>query len=164
MQDQPYLVLLLFVAACAAAAFSGAFFRPGAWYENLAKPSWRPPNWLFGPVWAVLYGMIAVSGWLVWDAAGWAGAAVPLAIYAVQLVLNALWSGIFFGLRKLGWAIVEMVLLWISILGCIVTFHTIHAGAAWLLLPYLVWVSFAMVLNIAVWRLNRPGRAVAQGS
>ena len=73
----------------------------------------------------------------------------------MQLVLNGLWSGIFFGLRKLGWAVVEMMLLWLAIVGCIVTFHPIHAGAAWLLVPYLAWVSFAMVLNIAVWRLNR---------
>lgn len=161
MEDSPYIMLLLFFAACFVAASSGAVFRPGQWYDDLAKPAWRPPNWLFGPVWAVLYCMIAVSGWLVWDTAGWAGAAFPLALYAVQLVLNGLWSGIFFGLRRLGWALVEMVLLWLSIVGCIVTFHPINTAAAWLLVPYLAWVSFAMVLNFAVWRLNRPDRRAA---
>ena len=161
MQDYPYLVLLLFIAACVVAASSGGIFRPGEWYAGLAKPSWRPPNWLFGPVWAVIYGLIAVSGWLVWLQAGWAGAAVPLAIYAVQLVLNGLWSAIFFGLRRLGWALAEMLLLWLSILGCIVTFFPIHAGAAWMLVPYIVWVSFAMVLNFTVWRLNLPGRTAS---
>ena len=152
--SQEYLVLLGFIAACVAAASSGGLFRPGAWYESLAKPSWRPPNWLFGPVWAVLYAMIAVSGWLVWRAAEPGAAALPLTIYAVQLVLNALWSAIFFGLRRLGLALFEMALLWVAILATIVTFYPIHAGAAYLLVPYLVWVSFAFVLNHVMWRLN----------
>lgn len=152
---EDYLVLLGFIAACIAAAASGGLFRPGAWYESLAKPPWRPPNWLFGPVWAVLYGMIAVSGWLVWRAAEPGAADLPLAIYAVQLGLNAIWSAIFFGMRRLGLALLEMAFLWVAILATIVAFYPIHAGAAYLLVPYLIWVSFAFVLNHAIWRRNQ---------
>ncbi len=157
MDAQSAFVLLGFLAACVAAAASGSIFRPGDWYEGLAKPTWRPPNWLFGPVWAVLYGMIAISGWLVWREAGLQGAAVPLAIYAIQLVLNGLWSFVFFGLRRPDVALAEMMLLWAAIAATIAAFHPIHAGAAWLLVPYLCWVSFAMVLNLSIWRLNRAG-------
>ena len=154
MDGQSAFTLLGFVAACLAAASSGALFRAGPWYEGIEKPSWRPPNWLFGPVWAVLYAMIAVSGWLVWSEAGWA-AALPLGIYAVQLLLNALWSAIFFGMRRPGLALAEMGALWLSVVATIFAFHPLHAGAAYLLVPYLFWVSFAFVLNLAICRLNR---------
>jgi tryptophan-rich sensory protein len=150
-----FLALLGFLAACFAAASTGAVFRPGAWYELLAKPPWRPPDWLFGPVWAVLYTMIAVSGWLVWRRVGFAGGALPLLAYAVQLALNAAWSAIFFGLRRPGLAFAEIVLLWASIAATIVLFRQIDALAALLLVPYLAWVSFAAVLNLAIVRLNR---------
>jgi benzodiazapine receptor len=143
-----------FVAVNLAAAMSGHFFRPGEWYERLAKPWWRPPNWLFPPAWAVLYLTIAVSGWLVWREAGFAGAALPLAIYAVQLVLNATWSGVFFGLRRIDLALANLVLLWLSIAATIAAFHPVHAGADWLLVPYLAWVTFAGALNLAILRLN----------
>src|SRR5579875_920782 len=93
------LSLLPFLAVCFVTALSGAVFRPGEWYESLSKPSWRPPNWLFGPAWAVLYVCIACSGWLVWGAAG-IGAETALIIYGVQLLLNAGWSAVFFGLRR----------------------------------------------------------------
>lgn len=151
------LVLLGFVGACALAASMGAVFRPGDWYERLAKPSWRPPNRLFAPVWALLYLSIAVSGWLVWRTSGFAGAALPLAIYAVQLVLNAAWTPIFFGLHRIGSAFVEIVLLWLAIVATIAVFYPVHPGAAWLMLPYLAWVGFAAALNFAIWRLN-PNR------
>ena len=154
------LGLLGFIGACSAVSATGALFRPGEWYERLNKPRWRPPNWVFAPAWAVLYLCIAVSGWLVWREAGLAGAAVPLAIYAVQLALNGAWSWIFFGLRPMGLAFAEIVALWLSIAATIAAFHPVHAGAAWLLVPYLCWVSFAAALNFAVWRLNRaPGGA-----
>jgi translocator protein len=147
--------LLGFLAACFLASLPGALFRPGDWYEQLAKPAWRPPNRVFAPVWAVLYVTIAVSGWLVWREAGFAGAAFPLAVYALQLLLNAAWTPLFFGLRQplLGFA--DIVLLGLSILATLVLFYPIHAGAALLLLPYLLWVGFAAALNFAVWRLNR---------
>jgi len=148
------LVLLAFVAVCLLAALTGAVFRPGTWYDLLAKPSWRPPNWLFAPVWTVLYLMIAVSGWLVWRETGVAGAKLPLTVYAIQLVLNAAWTPIFFGLHRPDLAFFEIVLIWLSIVATIALFYPVHAGAAWLLVPYLGWVTFAAALNFAIWSLN----------
>lgn len=155
------LVLIGFAAACALAASTGAAFPPGEWYEHLVKPSWRPPNWLFAPAWTILYLTIAVSGWLVWRDIGFAAAALPLTVYAVQLVLNAAWTPIFFGLHRLDLAFFEIVLLWLSIIATIALFHPLNAGAAWLLVPYLAWVTFAAALNLAIWRLN--GASVLPG-
>ena len=162
MDTSDILGLAGFFAVCFATASSGAFFRPGTWYEDLAKPWWRPPNWLFAPAWSLLYCAIAVSGWLVWRQAGFAGAALPLGIYTVQLVLNAAWSGLFFGLRRPDIAFGEVVLLWLSILATILAFHPVHAGAAWLLVPYLCWVTFASCLNFSIWRLNAGRLRVAR--
>ena len=149
------LVLVAFVGACFLAAATGAVFPPGDWYERLAKPSWRPPNWLFAPVWTVIYLTIAVSGWLVWRKYGFAGAALlPLAIYLLQLVLNAAWTPIFFGLRRPDLAFFEILMLWLSIVATIATFRSLNAAAAWLLLPYLAWVTFAAALNFTIWRMN----------
>jgi tryptophan-rich sensory protein len=148
------LSLSVFVTACAAAATPGLVFRPGNWYRELAKPPWRPPDWLFGPVWLVLYLSIAVSGWLVWRRAGFDGAAGALTIFAVQLVLNGLWSAVFFGLRRPDWAFVEIVCLWLAVLVTIGAFHPVHPTAAYLLIPYACWVGFAVVLNYRIWRLN----------
>ncbi len=147
-------MLFGFVGACSVAAATAAAFPPGDWYERLAKPFWRPPKWLFAPAWAILYMTIAVSGWLVWGQAGFAGAALPLTIYLVQLTLNAAWTPIFFGLHRPDLAFFEIVLLWLSIIATIAFFHPVHDGAAWLLLPYLGWVTFAGALNLTLWRLN----------
>ena len=155
MDISSILVLIVFVGASFLAAATGAVFPPGDWYERLAKPAWRPPNWLFAPVWTVIYLTIAVSGWLVWRKSGFAGAALPLTIYLLQLVLNAAWTPIFFGLHRPDLAFLEIVMLWLSILATIITFHSLNAGAAWLLVPYLAWVTFAATLNFGVWRLNR---------
>jgi translocator protein len=152
------LVLLGFIAACFLAALTGAMFRPGDWYERLTKPSWRPPNQLFAPVWSVLYLMIAVSGWLIWRETGFVGATLPLAIYALQLVLNAAWTPLFFGLHRIDLGFFDIVLVWLSIVVTIVLFYPIHSVAAMLLLPYLAWVTFAAALNFAVWRLNPSAR------
>ena len=149
------VVFLGFVAACFVAATTGAVFRPGEWYEQLAKPSWRPPNWLFPPAWAILYFFIALSGWLVWGTAGFSGAALPLTLYSLQLGLNAAWSPIFFGMRRPDLAFVEIVLLWAAIVATMIAFYPIDKMAAWLLLPYLAWVTFAAALNFSVWRLNQ---------
>jgi tryptophan-rich sensory protein len=149
------LGLIGFFGACFLVATSGAIFRPGDWYENLAKPPWNPPNWLFPPAWTLLYIMIAVAGWLVWRRAGFAGAGLALAVYGVQLLLNAGWSALFFGLRRPDLAMAEVVLLWLSILATILLFAPIHATAAWLMVPYLAWVTFAAVLNYAIWQRNR---------
>lgn len=153
--DLPSLLgLLAFCAATVAAATTGAAFRPGDWYEGLSKPAWRPPNWLFGPAWAVFYATIAIAGWLVWRADGLFGAALPLALWCVQLALNAAWSWFFFGLRRMDLAFVDVVLLWFAIAGTILSFAPVHAGAALLLVPYLAWVTFAAALNLAIWRRN----------
>jgi len=150
-----FLVLIGFIAACTLAALTGALFRPGEWYERLVKPGWRPPNWLFAPVWSLLYLMIAVSGWLVWREAGVSGAAGPLAIYALQLGLNAAWTPVFFGIHRIGLGFATICLLWLAIVATIVAFYPVSAAAAFLLLPYLAWVTFAAALNHGIWRLNR---------
>ena len=154
MQTSDIASLAGFIVACFAVASSGAFFRPGPWYEQLQKPSWCPPNWLFAPAWTVLYIMIAVSGWLVFRKAGFSGAAVAFTIYVLQLLLNAAWSGIFFGAKRLDLAFGELVLLWLMILATILAFHPIDTTAAYLLIPYLCWVTFAGALNLTIWRLN----------
>lgn len=154
MSGYSWLTLSGFIAACLTTAFMGSLFRPGDWYEQLAKPSWRPPNRLFAPVWTVLYLIIAISGWLVWRKAGFVGAALPLAAYSVQLILNAAWSPIFFGLHRADFGFVDILLLWLSIVTTIVLFYPIYAVAALLLVPYLAWVTFAVALNFAIWRLN----------
>lgn len=141
-----------FIFACFLAAVPGAVFRPGDWYERLAKPSWRPPNRLFAPIWTILYLTIAVSGWLVWREVGFASAALP--IYILQLVLNVAWTPLFFGLHRADFGFFDIVLLWLSIVATIALFFPIHTGAALLLLPYLAWVTFAAALNFAIWRLN----------
>lgn len=146
-------LFVTYLVACGAAAMTGALFPTGPWYEALKKPAWTPPNWLFPVAWAALYLMIAIAGWLVWRAEG---IGLALAVWGLQLVLNALWSVIFFGVRRLGLAMAEAGMLWASILACVVLFMPVSELAAWLMVPYLLWVSFAVVLNGAVWRLN-PG-------
>jgi tryptophan-rich sensory protein len=149
------LGLLAFIGLCFLTALSGAFFMPGEWYRGLRKPSWNPPDWAFAPAWTVLYIMIAVSGWMVWRQAGSVGAAAfPLAVYLVQLLFNAGWSAVFFGLKRPDLAFVEVVGLWLSILATIIVFWPVSTTAALLLLPYLAWVSFAATLNFTIWRLN----------
>jgi len=154
MDASSLLMLFVFGGVSFGAAATGAIFRPGEWYRGLDKPRWRPPDWLFAPVWTLLYAMIALSGWLVWREKGLADAAVPLTVYAVQFVLNAAWSPIFFGLRRPGLAAIEIALLWASIVATILVFHPVSPAAAGLLVPYLAWVSFAAVLTLAVWRAN----------
>jgi len=136
------------------AAAVGAGFPVDGWYEGLIKPAWNPPNWLFGPVWGVLYLLMAVAAWLVWRKSGLSGAAVPLGLFGLQLVLNAAWSWLFFGLHRPGVALVEIVLLWAAILVTMISFWRVQPSAGWLLLPYQLWVTFATALNFALWRLN----------
>ena len=155
MDTHSLLVLAAFEVASFAAAATGVVFRPGDWYRQLDKPRWRPPDWLFAPVWTLLYGSIGLSGWLVWLEAGVSGAALPLSVYAVQLLLNAAWTPIFFGFHRPGLAVVEIIVLWAAILATIIMFHPVNAAAALLLVPYLAWVSFAAALNLSIWRRNR---------
>ncbi len=158
MDTHSAIALLGFVGICLAAAMSGAIFRPGEWYERLAKPWWRPPRWLFAPAWALLYLTIAISGWLLWRRAGFIEPA--FAIYGVSLCFNAAWSGFFFGLRRPDLAFADIILLWLSIAATMLVFHPLEPQAAWLLLPYLCWVSFAAMLNFTIWRMNRQAAAL----
>lgn len=151
------VALGVFLALNFAAAASGAVFRPGAWYEGLAKPAWTPPNRAFPVIWTALYLMNAVSGWLVWQAAGTA-AALALGVYGLSLVINASWSAVFFGLRRMGFGLAIVVLLWLSILAVAALFRPFSALAGALQLPYLLWVTLAAALNLTVLRMNQ-GRA-----
>ncbi|HOW72801.1 MAG TPA: tryptophan-rich sensory protein [Phycisphaerae bacterium] len=150
-------VLVLCVVVCFAAAAIGAAVTgpsvPG-WYASLNKPSWTPPSWVFGPVWSLLYLLMGISAWQVWRRTGLRAATVPLALFGIQLLLNAAWSGLFFGLRSPGAALLDIVLLWCAILGTVIAFWRRSAPAGWLMLPYLAWVSFAVALNLAIWNLN----------
>ena len=153
----PWLGLIVLLVVCfAAAGIGGAVTTPkiATWYAALAKPSWNPPNWIFGPVWSVLYLCMAIAAWLVWRQGGLAGAATPLALFAVQLVLNLAWSWLFFGFENPGLAFVDIVLLWAAIAATMVAFWFRSAIAGILFLPYLAWVSFAAALNFTLWRLN----------
>jgi len=143
------------VLACLAAGAIGSFFPPGEWYAGLATPSWNPPNWIFAPVWTTLYILMGVAAWLVWRRGGFGGARSALGLFVAQLVLNGLWSILFFGLQLPGVALVDIVLLAALIVATIVAFFRLSAGAAVLLAPYLCWVLFAAALNFELWRLNR---------
>ena len=150
------LALGLFYLACFLAAGLGSLFTMvsvGSWYAGLAKPSWNPPAWVFGPVWTVLYAMMAVAGWLVWRRGGPASW-LALRWFAVQLVLNVGWSALFFGLQMPGLAFAEILVLWVAIVATLRTSWRVSWPAGVLLVPYLLWVSFAAVLNFAIWRLN----------
>lgn len=129
----------------------GVFTAPGAWYQALAKPSFNPPNWLFGPVWTVLYVMIAIAGWRAWQADR-SGAAMKF--WWLQLLLNFLWSPVFFSMQSIGGALAVILSLLLAIAAFIVTAWNRDRLAAWLFVPYLAWVAFASMLNGAIWALN----------
>lgn len=145
--------LAVFGACVAAAALVGVLAVSGtrAEYESLQQPAWAPPSWLFGPVWTALYAMIAVAGWLVWRRTGFTAAT---GLYAAQLVANAVWTPLFFGAGAYGWALVDIVVLWLLIAATVALFWRVHRVAAALLIPYLVWVTYAAALNGAIWSLN----------
>ena len=124
-----------------------------SWYPTLHKPFFNPPDWIFGPVWTLLYGMIAIAGWRLWRTAGFAPRAAWTA-YGVQLLLNFLWSGLFFGLHQPLWALGDIAALWVAILLTILLFSRRDQTAGWLLVPYFAWVSFAFLLNAAIVKLN----------
>lgn len=136
------------------AAVLGAAFPPDAWFAALNKPSWQPPNWLFGPVWTLLYLSMGLAAGLVWLRGPSARSKAALVLFFVQLAVNALWTPVFFGLREMGWALLVIVLLALLIIATIRAFWRVHRLAAWMLLPYLAWVSFATALNATLWRLN----------
>ncbi|MGQ0672894.1 MAG: TspO/MBR family protein [Hyphomicrobium sp.] len=146
-----YLSLLPFLLLVVAAATTGALFMPGAWYAGLAKPSWTPPDWLFGPAWTVLYFMIAVAGWRVWQAEGLGPA---LVIWLVGLAFNAAWSYLMFGIHRIDLALFDAFAMLASIIAFILAAWRVDATAALLFVPYLAWVSFATVLNYTIQQMN----------
>jgi len=137
-----------------AAGWIGSRSMPGEWYASLAKPPWTPPSAVFAPVWTVLYVLMGVAAWVVWRRAGFSGAAPALALFVIQVALNALWSYVFFGLHRVDIALVDIAALWLVILIVLVLFWREDWRAGALLIPYLVWVGFASCLNFALWRLN----------
>lgn len=146
-----YLSLIPFIVLVLAAASTGAQFMPGAWYAALNKPAWTPPDWLFPVAWTVLYLMIAIAGWLAWRAGGVGPAVI---IWTIGLALNALWSYLMFGRHDIALALVDVALLWVATAAFIVASWQLAPTAAYLFIPYLLWVSFAAALNLEVWRLN----------
>lgn len=125
------------------------------WYAKLNKPSWQPPNWLFGPVWTTLYVLMGIALYLVWKSdVAQSIKQTAFILFAVQLTLNFFWSIVFFNQHQVGWAMAEIIVLWVFILFTIFSFSKINNTAAWLLVPYISWVSFASLLNYTIWKLN----------
>ncbi|PKK83250.1 MAG: hypothetical protein CVT49_09600 [candidate division Zixibacteria bacterium HGW-Zixibacteria-1] len=153
--NQNIVGLVIAVGLCLAVGFISGRSVPGEWYQALAKPTWTPPGWIFGPVWTLLYISMGVAAWLIWRQAGFSAAALPLAVFLIQLLLNGLWSWFFFGMQNPGLAFVDIVALWIAILATVILFWMRQPTAGWLLLPYLAWVRFASALNFAIWRMNQ---------
>ncbi len=161
MKMNVILKLIVSLLACQLAGIIGGLFTGASvdtWYAALKKPGFTPPNWLFGPVWISLYLLMGISLFLVWKAnipareKSWA-----LAVFFIQLVLNVVWSYLFFYQKSPALGFSEILVLWIMILVTLVKFFPINRLASLLLVPYLLWVSFAAVLNYAIWHLNRPG-------
>jgi translocator protein len=153
------LSLFVFFGLTFLAAMSGGVFKPGEWYDSLRKPSWQPPGWAFPAVWSVLYIMIATAGWRVWEAGSGPLLVVAMALFGLQLSLNAAWSFIFMGLKRMDLAFYECVALWAAVAATLVVFWRIDMVAGLLFVPYLVWVTIAAYLNLTVWRLNSPAAA-----
>ena len=151
------LKLIASVVISQAAGAIGSLFTVQnipTWYAGLNKPSFNPPNYLFGPVWISLYFIMGIAFFLVWKKSESHSIKFPAVLFIAQLVLNALWSILFFGMKNPALGFMEIILLWIFIVLCIIKFYPISKTAAWLLLPYLLWVSFASVLNFKIWMLN----------
>ena len=149
------LALVGWLAVTFGAATMGALFLPGEWYARLQKPTWNPPNWIFGPVWTALYAIMAVAAWLVWKRGGFTRQRTALLLFLLQLCFNALWSPLFFGLHHPALAFADLVLLWLALLATVAAFWKAHRLAGAMLLPYLAWVTFAGALNFTLWRLNK---------
>ncbi len=148
-----FFVALCFIAAGAGSGLSGA--DASGWYGKLRKPAGTPPDWVFGPVWIGLYLCMAISAWLVWQSAGWQSGARALTLWGVQLLVNIVWSWLFFGLHRPALALIDAVLLDWMIALTMVAFLPISTTAAWMLAPYLLWMVYATRLNYLLWRLNR---------
>jgi tryptophan-rich sensory protein len=153
------LKLAISIAIPLIIGFTSGFFSAtgvGTWYQTIIKPSWNPPNWIFGPVWTALYILMGVALYLVWKQPdSQAQKTTAIIFFGVQLMLNFFWSFIFFKQHAIGGALIEIVVLWVFILITIFSFASINKLAAWLLVPYISWVSFAGILNYTIWQLNK---------
>lgn len=145
-----WCLLLLMIAVLGAVASINA----GAFYQSLEQPAWAPPAALFGPAWSTLYTLMAIAAWLVWRRSGFGGAPLALGLFIVQLLPNALWSWLFFVWQLGTLSFATILVLWALILATLINFWQVHRLAGLMLVPYLVWVSFAVVLNFSVWQLN----------
>lgn len=171
MKIKNFLKLIIAIAICELAGVAGSLFTMPAirsgWYAGLVKPELAPPNWIFGPVWTILFAFMGVSAWLIWreldsresgndseKSGNKKQIKIALIVFDTQLLLNVFWSIIFFGWRSLGGAFVEIIFLWFAILATIILFAKISRPAAWLLAPYIIWVSFAGYLNFSIWQLS----------
>lgn len=158
MNSRDILKLVVAVVISELAGVIGSLFTVSAivsWYAGLAKPALNPPSWVFTPVWTVLYLLMGIAAFLVWKNS-WEKKEIRVALYVfgIQLVLNAAWSVIFFGLQNPGAAFIEIIFLWLAVIAAIIAFAKISRPAAWLLAPYILWVSFAAYLNYSIWVLN----------
>ena len=152
-----WIALLFWLGICFAVAGVSGKWTAGevqGWYRTLVRPGIAPPNWVFGPVWTLLYAMMAVAAWIVWQAAPSTPRTWGLVLFLVQLALNFAWSLIFFRQHALGASLVEIVLLWSAIGVTTLLFRQVSPAAAWIMAPYWAWVSFASLLNAEFWRLN----------
>jgi len=153
-----WLKLAGFVIVCEMAGVVGSIFTNSgsfAWYANLSKPFFTPPSWVFAPVWIALYALMGIAAYLVFQKEGKGGnSRGALKIFAAQLILNAVWSIMFFGMRNLIYSLICIIALWFFILLCIWKFYGVRKEAAYLMVPYFLWVSFAAMLNMAIWMLN----------
>jgi len=151
--------LICSVSVCLLTGFVGSFSTMDSvntWYADLSKPSFNPPGWVFGVVWTILYVMMGVAAFLIWKKGIRSRQIrVALGLFVFQLVLNGLWTPIFFGLHMMGLALAEIILLWVAIAVTMVAFWRISKPATYLLVPYILWVSFAIVLNASLWHLNK---------
>lgn len=150
---------LVYALLVAVAAASGGIFKPGEWYEALEKPRWTPPNWAFPVVWTILYLMIGAAGWIAWRLTGFGLLTV---LWLAQLVFNAAWSYLFFGIRRMGWALIDSGAMWLLIAAFIVLAWPVSPVASLLFVPYLAWVTIAFALNKRVRDLNREAMAAAR--
>jgi benzodiazapine receptor len=158
MGGRDIIKLVVSIVACQGAGAIGSIFTTPAiptWYATLQKPFFTPPSWLFAPAWITLYLLMGIAAFLIWrKGLGQKGVRAALVVFLVQLVLNALWSVVFFGLQSPLWGVVVILALWVAILLTIIRFFKLSTAAGALLVPYILWVSFASVLNVAIWVLN----------
>ena len=151
-----WLALASFLLLCFAAAAFTSRFPPGTWYQLIEKPPWTPPVILLGSVSALLYALMAVAAWLVWRERTHLLRLPALALFGVQLLINASWSLVFFGRHEIGWALLVLVALWLALAATVALFFRVSSLAGSLLVPYLAWISFALAVILEIWRLNQP--------